>query len=120
MSILVLLPVDTQRVQYILSCKDPQEQWIVLLRWLTEKNITFCSRNEYENPNKLKARNIYCMRSVIDERFILFQVNVTDDWEDKETPPPQFVAEIGYLAWVIVGGDSSLELEEKLRQSTIA
>ena len=115
MSMLILLPVDTQRVQYILSCKDPQEQWIVLLRWLTEKNITFCSRNEYENPNKLKARNIYCMRSTIDETFILFQVNVIDDWEDKEMPAPQFVSDVGYLSWVVVSSEPSKELEEIVR-----
>jgi len=124
MSILILLPIDNQRVSYVLSCKDKQEQWIVLLKWLSSKNITFCSLEEYKNPDKLKPLNLYCIKSeTIYSAFKLFQVNVTNDWEDKETPAPQFVSDVGYLSWVdiiddsIASGDSSLVLEEKLRQS---
>ena len=102
-SVLVLLPVNEPRVEYVLSCENAIDKWIYLARWLTLKNIAICGREQYENPDSIKPNNLYCVKSEnVAESFRLFQVLVTSDWEDKENPAPQFVSDIGWLAWTYI------------------
>lgn len=112
-AVLVLLPLNEPRVNFVLSCPNVDEQWIYLIRWLTNKNIALCSREQYENPDSLKPNNIYCAKGdSVAESFLLFQVNVTSDWQDKETPAPQFTSDIGFLAWTYIT-DSKCNVDPK-------
>jgi hypothetical protein len=106
-SILVLLPVDGSRVQFVLSCPDPKDQWIYLFRFLTDKNIAFCSQDEYMSPDLLNAKQIYCVvkNGIVEGAYTLFQCLPTPDWESKEEIAPNFTSVIGSLAWVIMGKD---------------
>lgn len=106
-SILVLLPVDGSRVQFVLSCEDPKDQWIYLFRFLTEKNIAYCSQEEYMNPDSLKPQQIYCVvkNGTLEGAYTLFQCLPTPDWESKEEKAPNFTSVIGSLAWVMVAKD---------------
>lgn len=101
-SILLLLSINEPRVKYILQCKDSEERWIMLLKWLSSNNIALCSREDYENPDSLKPRNMYCIKGEsVEESFKLFQVLSTTDWE-QEKPAPQFVSDVGWLAWTYI------------------
>ena len=112
-SILLLLSINEPRVKYMLQCKESSERWIMLLNWLSEYNIAMCTREEYENPDSLKARNMYCIKGEsVDESFKLFQVLSTSDWQDKETPAPQFTSDIGFLAWTYIT-DSKCNVDPK-------
>jgi hypothetical protein len=106
-SILVLLPVDGSRVQFVLSCPNPKDQWIYLFRFLTNKNIAFCSQEEYMNPDSLKPQQIYCVvkNGTVEGAYTLFQCLPTPDWESKEEIAPNFTSVIGSLAWVMMAGD---------------
>jgi len=105
-AVLVLLPINEPRVEYVLSCRNVSDQWISLTRWLTNKNIALCDRDQYENPDSLKPNNLYCVKGdSVAESFRLFQVLVTTDWDDKENPAPQFVSDIGWLAWTYITDD---------------
>jgi hypothetical protein len=102
-AVLVLLSINEPRVEYVLSCEQVSDQWIYLARWLALKNIAVCTREEYETPDLLKPNNLYCVKGdSVAESFRLFQVLVTSDWEDKENPAPQFVGNIGWLAWTYI------------------
>lgn len=107
MSFLVLLPVGGSRVQYVLSCENPKDQWLYLIRWLNEKSIAICSQSDYSNPNDLKPRQTYCVakEGEVQGAYLLFQVLQTPDWESAE-PAPNFTADVGSLVWVLVGKDS--------------
>ena len=106
-SILVLLPVDGSRVQFVLSCENPKDQWIYLFRFLTDKNIAFCSQEEYMNPDSLKPQQIYCVvkNGTLEGAYTLFQCLPTPDWESKEEKAPNFTSVIGSLAWVMMAKD---------------
>jgi hypothetical protein len=106
-SILVLLPVDGSSVQFVLSCPDPKDQWIYLFRFLTNKNIAFCSQEEYMNPDTLNPQQIYCVvkNGTVEGAYTLFQCLPTPDWESKEEIAPNFTSVIGSLAWVMMGKD---------------
>ena len=105
-AVLVLLPINEPRVEYVLSCRNVDDQWICLIRWLTNKNIALCTREQYENPDSLKPNNLYCCKgNSVAESFRLFQVLVTTDWDDKENRAPQFVSDIGWLAWTYITDD---------------
>jgi hypothetical protein len=98
-SILLLLAIGSPRVKYVLEC-DEKEEWNALIEWLNAQNIALCTVEAYDNPDSLKPKNTYCVKS--GEAFKLFQVLVTQDWEDKENPAPQFVNDVAYLTWVYV------------------
>lgn len=102
-SILVMLPVAGPRVQYILSC-PVAEQWLYLARWLTLKSIGFCTTDEHQNPDSLRANQLYCVVKGGDVRdaYLVFQVLQTPDWDDKERPAPQFTYDVGSLAYVLI------------------
>jgi len=114
-SILVLLPVDGSRVQFVLSCENPKDQWIYLFRFLTKKNIAFCSQEEYMNPDSLNAQQIYCVvkGGNIEDAYTLFQCLPTPDWESKEEIAPNFTSVIGSLAWVIMANEKCDKPDEK-------
>jgi hypothetical protein len=114
-SILVLLPVNGSRVQYVLSCDDPKSQWIYLFRWLTEKSIAFCSQEEYQNPNGLKANQLYCVvkNGTVEDAYLLFQCLPTPDWESKEIKAPNFTSDMGNLAWVLMNEDKMTDETDK-------
>lgn len=99
-SVLVLLPLNEPRVNFVLSCPTVGERWIYLVNWLTERNISLCSREQHGSPNDLNPNNVYCVTggSVADS-FLLFQVNITADWNDPNTPAPKFTSDIGFLVW---------------------
>jgi len=108
-SILLLLSINEPRVKYLLQCKESGERWILLLEWLSSNNIALCSREEYENPDSLKPRNMYCVKGEsVEESFKLFQVLSTSDW-DGEKPAPQFVSDVGWLAWTYIYDDKRKE-----------
>lgn len=113
-SILVLLPVDGSSVQFVLSCEDPKDQWIYLFRFLTEKNIAYCSQEEYMNPDSLRPQQIYCVvkNGTLEGAYTLFQCLPTPDWESKEEKAPNFTSVIGSLAWVMMGKDEILPPDE--------
>lgn len=102
-SFLVLLPVGGSRVQYVLSCENPKDQWLYLIRWLNEKNISMASQEEYANPDSLRPRQVYCVVKG-DDSYTVFQCLTTPDWES-ETPAPNFVSDVGSLAWVAMWGE---------------
>ena len=89
-SVLLSLAINEPTVKYILSCKNQDAQGIYLLKWLNLNNIALVSREQYANPDQLKPNNTYCMKgATVESSFLLFQVLVTSDWEDKEQPAPQ-------------------------------
>ena len=100
-SILLRLSIDQTRINYVLTCNLGDSQQECLVEWLTSKNIALCTQEEYDNPDTLKPLNIYCV-TVDKEMYKLFQVLVTSDWDDKENPPPQFVSDVAWLAWVVI------------------
>ena len=101
--LLLLLSIDTPTVKCILSCDDGA-QWIALIGWLNSQNIGLCQQNEYKNPDSLKPRNTYCVKSDdINDAYTLFQVLQTVEWDNKDVPPPQFVRNIGHLTWIYTG-----------------
>lgn len=106
-SILILLPLEGRRLQYVLTC-PVEERWLYLLRWLTEKNIGMCTQEEYQNPDLLKAQSLYCVISgskasqgEVEDSYLLFQVLQLSDWEG-EKPIPQYTAIVGNLAWMLI------------------
>jgi hypothetical protein len=103
-SILVLLPVSGTRVQYVLTCENQAEQWLYLANWLTKKGIGFALQSEYENPNSLKANQLYCVvkEGTVEGAYLLFNVLPTPDWESKEELAPNFTTLAGNLAWVLL------------------
>ena len=113
-SILVLLPVDGSSIQFVLSCEDPKDQWICLFRFLTEKNIAYCSQEEYLNPDSLRPQQIYCVvkNGTLEGAYTLFQCLPTPDWESKEEKAPNFTSVIGSLAWVMMAKDEILPPDE--------
>jgi hypothetical protein len=113
-SILVLLPVDGSSVQFVLSCEDPKDQWIYLFRFLTEKNIAYCSQEEYMNPDLLRPQQICCVvkNGTLESAYTLFQCLPTPDWESKEEKAPNFTSVIGSLAWVMMAKDEILPLDK--------
>lgn len=114
-SILVLLPIDGSRVQFVLNCEDPKDQWICLFRFLTDKNIAFCSQDEYMNPDSLKPQQIYCVvkNGTLEGAYTLFQCLPTPDWESKEEIAPNFTSVIGSLAWVMMAKDDKDDKDNK-------
>lgn len=117
-SILLLLSINEPRVKYMLQCKNPDERWVTLLKWLSEYNIAMCTREEYENPDSLKARNMYCIKGEsVEETFKLFQVLSTSDWE-QEKPAPQFVSDVGWLAWTYIyeSPDTNISINPELSE----
>ena len=114
--ILVLLPIDGSRVQFVLSCENPKDQWICLFRYLTEKNIAFCSQEDYMNPNTLQPQQIYCVvkDGILDGAYTLFQCLPTPDWESTEEKAPNFTSVVGSLAWVIMAKDDDKPDEEPI------
>jgi hypothetical protein len=106
-SILVLLPIDGSRIQFVLSCENPKDQWIYLSRYLTDKNIAFCSQEEYLNPNTLQPQQIYCVvkDGNLYGAYTLFQCLPTPDWESKEEKAPNFTSVIGSLVWIMTVKD---------------
>jgi len=109
-SILILLPLEGRRLQYVLTCESLEERWVYLLRWLTLKNIGMCTQEEYQNPQELKQQSIYCVISKgdgvsqVEDSYLLFQVLQLSDWSG-EPPVPQYVAIVGNLGWVLIGKD---------------
>jgi hypothetical protein len=120
MSILLLLPVAGSRVQFVLSCPRVDEQWLYLARWLTLKSIAFCSSEEYKNPDNLKAQQLYCVikSETVMDSYLVFQVLKTPDWE-QETPAPQFTADVGSLAYVLVEEQKDKDKDPKLSDRDI-
>lgn len=113
-SILILLPVEGRRLQYLLTCESVEERWLYLLRWLTEKNIGMCTQDEFQNPDSLKPQSMYCVisKGELEDSYLLFQVLQLQDWEG-EKPIPQYTTIVGNLAWLLIGkGDS---LSDKVR-----
>jgi hypothetical protein len=108
-SILLRLSIDQSAIEYVLTCKLGDTLQESLIQWLTSKNIALCTQEEYDNPDILHPLNIYCVPSG-KEMYKLFQVLVTSDWDDKENPPPQFVNDVAWLAWVIIPPPSPLVL----------
>ena len=110
-SILVLLPVDGSRVQFVLGCEDPKDQWICLSKFLTDNNIAFCSQEEYMNPNSLRPQQIYCVlkNGTLEGAYTLFQCLPTPDWDSKEEKAPNFTSVIGSLAWVMMAKDEKCD-----------
>jgi hypothetical protein len=102
MSILILLPVEGRRLQYVLTCQSLEERWLYLLRFLTEKNIGMCTQDEYQNPQELKPQSIYCVisKGEVEDSYLLFQVLQLQDWEG-EKPIPQYTTVVGNLAWLL-------------------
>ena len=116
-SILILLPVEGRRLQYMLTCESVEERWLYLLRFLTEKNIGMCTQDEYQNPDLLKSQSMYCVisKGELEDSYLLFQVLQLQDWEGSP-PTPQYTTIVGNLAWLLLGkGDSHSEdkCEEK-------
>ena len=111
-SILVLLPIEGPRVQYVLTCQNQDEQWLCLADWLTKKSIGFALQSEYENPDSLRANQLYCVvkQGTVEGAYLLFTVLPTPDWDSKETPAPNFTSTIGNLAWVNI--DTSIPAQE--------
>lgn len=111
MSVLILLPVEGRRLQYVLTCESLEERWLYLLRFLTEKNIGMCSFDEYQNPDLLKPQSMYCVIAKgdggeLEDSYLLFQVLQLTDWQG-EPPTPQYTRIVGNLAWLLLGkGDS--------------
>lgn len=103
-SILILLPVEGRRLQYMLTCESVEERWLYLLRFLTEKNIGMCTQDEYQNPDLLKSQSMYCVisKGELEDSYLLFQVLQLTDWEG-EKPIPQYTTIIGNLAWLLLG-----------------
>jgi len=117
-SILVLLPTNGTRVQYVLTCENQAEQWLYLAEWLTKKSIAFAKQGEYENPDSLKANQLYCVvNGTIEGAYLLFSVLPTPSWESKEEPAPNFVSVVGNLAWVFIEKDGD---KEKAKEIDIA
>lgn len=105
-SVLLQLSLDQSKIEYVLSCA-PADQWISLSTWLGSKNIGLCARDNYNNPNKLVAGNIYCVASdVVKGSYVLFLVLVTSDWQDKDNPAPHFVNDLSWLAWTTIPAKS--------------
>lgn len=124
-SILVLLPLNEPRVNFVLSCPTVGERWIYLVNWLTERNISICSPEQHGTPNNLNPNNVYCVSggSVADS-FLLFQVNVTADWNDPNTPAPKFTADIGFLVWTdlpipVYSEKSSADQKEEIDETPV-
>lgn len=115
-SILILLPVSGARVQYVLTCENQGEQWLMLADWLTKKSIGFALQSEYENPDSLKANQLYCVvkEGMVEGAYLLFNVLSTPDWESKETPAPNFTSIVGNLAWVNIDKDSPARAEQAI------
>ena len=107
-SILILLPVDGRRLQYVLTCESLEERWLYLLRWLTERNVGLAKQDEYENPQQLNPQSIYCVisKSEVEDSYLLFQVLQLSDWSG-EPPTPQYTTIVGNLAWLLTGKDRS-------------
>ena len=107
-SILILLPVEGRRLEYLLTCESVKERWLYLLRWLTEKNIGMASQDEFQNPESLKPQSMYCVisKGELEDSYLLFQVLQLTDW-DGSPPTPQYTTVIGNLAWLLIGKDSS-------------
>ena len=114
-SILILLPVEGRRLQYMLTCESVEERWLYLLRFLTEKNIGMCTQDEYQNPDLLKSQSMYCVisKGELEDSYLLFQVLQLTDWEG-EKPIPQYTTIIGNLAWLLLGKDVSHSEKEIL------
>jgi hypothetical protein len=107
MSILILLPLEGRRLQYVLTCPVDEERFLYLLRWLTEKNIGMATQDEYQNCQVLKPKSIYCVISKgdgvsqVEDSYLLFQVLQLSDWEG-EPPIPQYTTIVGNLAWMLI------------------
>jgi hypothetical protein len=104
MSILILLPLEGRRLQYILTCESVEERWLYLLRFLTEKNIGMCTQDEYQNPDSLKPQSMYCVisKGELEDSYLLFQVLQLQDWTG-EKPIPLYTTIVGNLAWLLLG-----------------
>jgi hypothetical protein len=122
MSILILLPLEGRKLQYVLTCDAIEDRWLYLLRFLTLKNIGMCSQEEYQNPDLLKPQSIYCVISKgdgvsqVEDSYLLFQTLKLDDWEG-EPPTPQYTAIVGNLAWVLVKDGLPKEVHTFAEQS---
>lgn len=115
MSVLILLPVEGKRLQYVLTCESVEERWLYLLRFLTEKNIGMCTQDEYQNPDLLKPQAMYCVisKGELEDSYLLFQVLQLTDWQG-EPPTPQYTTIVGNLAWLLLGKDVSHSEKEIL------
>jgi hypothetical protein len=114
-SILVLLPVDGSQIQFIIGCEDPKDQYICLIRFLTDAKISLCSQEEYLNPNSLQAQQIYCVvkDGNLENAYTLFQCLPTPDWDSKEEKAPNFTSVIGSLAWVMVAKEQKCDPKQE-------
>ena len=123
-SILILLPVEGRRLQYVLTCQSIEERWLYLLRFLTEKNIGMASQDEFQNPQELKPQSMYCVvsKGELEDSYLLFQVLQLQDW-DGEKPIPQYTTVVGNLAWLLIGkadgGKDRSEIQDKLQTEDI-
>jgi len=113
-SILILLPLEGRRLQYVLGCPT-EERWLYLLRWLTEKNIGLATQDEYQNCQELKPQSLYCVISKgdgvsqVEDSYLLFQVLQLDDWQG-DPPTPQYTTIVGNLAWMLITDKGKAEL----------
>ena len=107
-SVLILLPVEGRRLEYLLTCESVKERWLYLLRWLTEKNIGMASQDEFQNCDSLKPQAMYCVisKGELEDSYLLFQVLQLTDWEGGP-PIPQYTTVIGNLAWLLLGKSDS-------------
>jgi hypothetical protein len=114
-SILVLLAVDGSKIQYILACENPKDQYICLIRFLTDAKISLCSQEDYMNPNTLQPQQIYCVvkDGNLENAYTLFQCLPTPDWESKEEKAPNFTSVVGSLAWVMMAKDDKPIKDDK-------
>ena len=103
-AILTWKTVDAQSpLDYVLTVgsQDPQTMYLALLTWLTQKSIALCSAEEYADPNKLMANQMYCVAGDEAESHLVFQYLPTPDWGG-EPPPPNFVVPVAYIQWLLV------------------